>query len=64
MHDILNGFHNGLLTFGTKTIMIALCLMLALHQAAAQSCATSGALEVREYHRIYMYIAKRKSTYI
>ena len=64
MHDILNGFHNGLLTFGTKTIMIALCLMLALHQAAAQSCATSGALEVREYYRIYMYIAKRKSTYI
>ena len=61
MRDNLNGFDNGQSTFGLKRIMIALYLMLVLHSAAAQDCATSGALEVtftlfRVVHYNYIYL--------
>ena len=61
MRDKSNGFDNGQSTFGLKRIMIALYLMLVLHSAAAQECATSGALEVtftifRVVHFNYNYL--------
>ena len=61
MRDKSNEFENGQSTFGLKRIMIALYLMLVLHSAAAQDCATSGALEVtftlfRVVHYNYIYL--------